>query len=64
MEELAGTLAALIDTLIGITVIILLFATGLAMTFKQATVLWRKPRKLVMSLLATVVLTPIRVIAQ
>jgi BASS family bile acid:Na+ symporter len=58
MEELSVLIESLINTLIGLTVLILLFSTGLGMTFQQVMVLWRKPGKLAKSLLAAVVLVP------
>jgi BASS family bile acid:Na+ symporter len=58
MEELSVIIESLINTLIGLTVLIMLFSTGLGMTFQQVTVLWRKPGKLAKSLLAAVVLAP------
>jgi BASS family bile acid:Na+ symporter len=58
MEELSVLIESLINTLIGLTVLILLFSTGLGMNFQQVTVLWRKPGKLAKSLLAAVVLAP------
>jgi BASS family bile acid:Na+ symporter len=58
MEELSVLVESLIDTMIGLTVLIMLFSTGLGMTFQQVTVLWRKPGKLAKSLLAAVVLAP------
>ena len=59
MEELALLVESLISTLIGITILALLFSTGLGLTFGQVTVLWRKPGKLLKSLLAAVVLVPV-----
>jgi len=59
MEELSLLVESLIGTLIGLTVLLLLFSTGLALTFRQATMLWRKPKKLALSLLASVVLAPL-----
>ena len=58
MEELSVLVESLINTMIGLTVLIMLFSTGLGMTFQQVTVLWRKPGKLAKSLLAAVVLAP------
>ena len=58
MEELSVLIESLINTMIGLTVLIMLFSTGLGMTFQQVTVLWRKPGKLAKSLLAAVVLAP------
>ena len=58
MEELSVLIESLINTMIGLTVLIMLFSTGLGMTFQQVTVLWRKPGKLAKSLLAVVVLVP------
>jgi hypothetical protein len=58
MEELSVLIESLINTLIGLTVLIMLFSIGLGMTFQQVTVLWRKPGKLAKSLLAAVVLAP------
>lgn len=59
MEELSVLVESLINTMIGLTVLIMLFSTGLGMTFQQVTMLWRKPGKLAKSLLAAVVLAPI-----
>lgn len=59
MEELALLVESLLGTLIGLTVVLLLFSTGLTLTFQQVTILWRKPKKLVLSLLAAVVLAPV-----
>ena len=58
MEELSVLVESLVNTLIGLTVLIMLFSIGLGMTFQQVTVLWRKPGKLAKSLLAAVVLAP------
>jgi BASS family bile acid:Na+ symporter len=59
MEDLSALIESLVNTLIGLTVLILLFATGLGLTFQQVTILWRKPGKLAKSLLAAVVLAPV-----
>jgi BASS family bile acid:Na+ symporter len=58
MEELSVLIESLINTMIGLTVLIMLFSTGLGMTFQQVTVLWRKPGKLAKSLISVVVLVP------
>jgi BASS family bile acid:Na+ symporter len=51
-----NTIQSLIDGLIQLNTILLMFTMGLGMTFAQAFILWRKPKKLLISLLAAVVL--------
>jgi BASS family bile acid:Na+ symporter len=51
-----NTIQSLIDGLIQLNTILLMFTMGLGMTFGQAFILWRKPKKLLVSLLAAVVL--------
>lgn len=51
-----NTIQSFIDGLIQLNTILLMFTMGLSMTFGQAFVLWRKPKQLLMSLLAAVVL--------
>lgn len=51
-----NTIQSMIDGLIQLNTILLMFTMGLGMTFGQAFILWRKPKKLLVSLLAAVVL--------
>ncbi len=51
-----NTIQSMIDGLIQLNTILLMFTMGLGMTFAQAFILWRKPKKLLISLLAAVVL--------
>jgi bile acid:Na+ symporter, BASS family len=51
-----SSIQAIIDNLIQVNTILLMFTMGLGMTFGQAFILWRKPKKLALSLLAAVVL--------
>jgi BASS family bile acid:Na+ symporter len=50
------SIQSIIDGLIQLNTVLLMLTMGLSMTFKQAFVLWQKPKKLLISLLAAVVL--------
>lgn len=58
-QELAAAINDLIDTGIGLSVLLMMFSMGLAMTFEQAFAIWRQPRKLVLALVAALVAAPV-----
>jgi BASS family bile acid:Na+ symporter len=58
-EDIAQTINELLDAGIGLSVLLMMFSMGLAMTFGQAFSIWRQPRKLVVSLLAALVAAPV-----
>ena len=59
MDELSVLINSLIDSAIGLTILLLMFSMGLQSTFAEAFSLLRKPSKLIRYLISVVVLVPI-----